>query len=138
MCAEYFAVMGDITVSNLWDLEADPGRLEANAVAWLGRADDLREAQDLVDRAANRVVDGEYWTGQTAEAFTLHRERLTADLETCAGLANEVVSALNTCADLLRYNQGLLTEERHRLAAIPVTHSGAELTFHPADEAEEL
>ena len=136
-CAGTLTVMGDITVSNLWDLEADPGRLEANAVTWLGRANDLEEVQDLVDRAANRVVDGEYWTGQTADAFTVHREKLTADLGTCAGLINEVVTALNSCADLLRYNQGLLTEERDRLAAVPVTRSGDTLTFQPADDAQE-
>ncbi|HEX6681952.1 MAG TPA: hypothetical protein VF062_04125 [Candidatus Limnocylindrales bacterium] len=129
--------MGDITVSNLWDLEADPGRIEANAVTWQGRATDLEEAQDLVDSAANRVVDGEYWTGQTADAFTRHRESLTSDLGTCAGLVNEVVTALNTCADLLRYNQSLLTEELSALSGIAVSRSGGGYTFHPADEAEE-
>jgi hypothetical protein len=110
--------------------------LEANAVTWLGRANDLEEAQDLLDRAANRVVDGEYWTGQTADAFSQHRERLTADLRTCADLAKEVVTALNTCADVLRYDQSLLTEERNRLA-VPVSHSGSDLIFHPADDDQE-
>ncbi len=129
--------MGDITVSNLWDLQADPGRLEAHAIAWQGRVTELEEAQDLIDGAANRVVDGEYWTGTTADAFTRHREKLTADLGACATLAGGVVTALNACADVLRYNQGLLTQERGLLSGIAVTRSGGELIFHPADEAEE-
>lgn len=136
-CQEYFTVVADITVSNLWDLEADPATLEANAVTWLERAADLQEAQDLIDLAANRVVDGEYWTGQTADAFTTHREKLTADLGDCAELAGQVVTALNACANLLRYNQGLLTEELNLLAAVPVTRSGRQLTFHPEDDAQE-
>lgn len=129
--------MGDISVSNLWDLEADPGKLEATAVTWQGRANNLTEAQELMDQAANRVVDGEYWTGQTADAFTTHREKLTADLGSCAELVNQVVTALNTCASVLRYNQDLLTDERNRLSGIAVSRSGDSLTFHPADETEE-
>ncbi|WP_203907676.1 hypothetical protein [Rhizocola hellebori] len=129
--------MADITVSNLWDLQADPGQLEADAITWQGRVTDLQTAQDLIDAAADRVVDGEYWTGSTADAFTVHREKLTADLGAAAALAGEVVTALNTCADVLRYNQGLLTQERCRLEGIAVTRSGGQWTFHPADEAQE-
>lgn len=129
--------MADITVPDLWDLEAEPATVEADAAAWLERAAELQEAQDLVDLAANRVVDGEYWTGQTAEAFTTHRERLTADLGACAELAGQVVAALNACANLLRYNQGLLSEEWALLAAVPLSRSGRQVTFHPADEAQE-
>jgi uncharacterized protein YukE len=135
---DWFTVadMADITTPDVWDLKAKPATLEAVQQAWKAQAGLLDEAQDTVDRAANRVVDGESWTGQTADAFDKHRLTLTTDLGESGKLAERVARALGHCAAVLRRNQGLLDDERHKLADIPVSANGGQLTFQPRDDTQ--
>ncbi|GIH08197.1 hypothetical protein Rhe02_62640 [Rhizocola hellebori] len=128
--------MADITTPDVWDLKANPATLEALEQAWKAQAGMLDEAQDTVDRAANRVVDGEFWTGQTADAFDKHRLTLTTDLGESGKLAERVSRALGHCAAVLRRNQGLLDDERHRLADVPVLANAGQLTFQPRDDSQ--
>jgi hypothetical protein len=128
--------MADIATADLWNLQADPVTLDTLGQAWTAQAAILIGAQDTVDRAAARVIGGEAWTGLTAEAFDSHRKKLTADLAECGQLAGKVARALGYCAEVLRRNQGLLDDERQKLAGIAVSANGDQLTFHPEDDQQ--
>lgn len=125
-----------VVTGDVWDLSAAPGTLEEMAQAWRQVKDAMLAAQSTVDTSAQQVFDGEAWTGQTADSYNGHRLRVTGDLGTSAASAASVAETLEYLAGVLRFNQELLAQERARLAGVRVTGDGAQLTFHPADEAQ--
>src|SRR5258708_13520094 len=72
-----------VTVDDLWDLAAEPGRLAAAAVVWRAVAADARAARDQLDRAAAPLA-GAAWAGDAAESYQWHRGKLGRDLDRLA------------------------------------------------------
>lgn len=82
----------------IWNLEADPEALEAVANAWKSQIKQLSWAADTITGAANRVIGGDSWAGETAERYEQHRRKLVADLElqeVFRGGADELRQELN-------------------------------------------
>jgi hypothetical protein len=120
-----------ITTADVWDLRADPGRLELLAEAWRGLGSKVRSAEGKINDAAKAVFANEHWTGDTADSFNGYRKRLTADIERAAAWADNIAHTLDLTATTLRVQQGLLDEERDRLKAVPASTSTDGLTFRP-------
>lgn len=118
---------------DLWKLEADPGVLETLAESWKAQVKQLSWAADTINAAANRVVGGDAWAGETAERYDQHRRKLVADLDDCAELAGRVGRALGECAQTLRHHELLLNTERLKLANIRSDSAG---NYYPANEQE--
>jgi hypothetical protein len=123
-------------VADLWDLAANPDILEHLEAAWKSQIKQLSWAADTINGAANRVIGGGTWAGETADRYNEHRRKLVKDLDDCAELAGKVAGALGATAEVLRHNQELLTRERQKLAGIRSDNAGGELMFRPADRRE--
>lgn len=124
-------------VSDLWDLEANTGTLDALENAWKSQVEQVSWAADTINDTSNRVIRGQAWEGETAERFDQHRKKLVADLDKCADLTGKVARALGECAQILQHNQSLLSNERQKLANIKSDNAaGGQLTFHPANDQE--
>lgn len=103
-------------MGNPFELEARPEVLEAFQDAWKVQVEKLSWAADTINSAANRVIGGEAWEGETAERYEAHRRKLVADLDDCAEQAGKVADALAECAQVLRSGQNSLDAERQKLA----------------------
>ncbi|MEV4617426.1 hypothetical protein AB0J74_01760 [Asanoa sp. NPDC049573] len=123
-------------VPDLWDLAADPDSLDRLEAAWKAQVKQLSWAADTINAAANRVIGGDSWAGETADRYDQHRRTLVKDLDDCAELAGKVARAIGGSAEVLRHNQALLTAERQKLAGIRSDNAGGQLMFYPADEDE--
>lgn len=122
-----------ITTTDLWDLKADPARLDTLATTWRSLGTKVSTAESLINDAAHTVFSREHWTGDTAESFNDYRKRLTADVERFGKWADNVADLLSYTATVLRVQQGLLDDERGKLGAVPATSDLAGLTFRPRD-----
>ncbi|MFC7592566.1 WXG100 family type VII secretion target [Nonomuraea antimicrobica] len=122
-----------ITTTDVWDLRADPGRLEMLATAWRSLGSKVQSAEGTVNDAAQRVFSREDWTGDTADSFNDYRKRLTGDIERAGAWADNIAQTLELTATTLRVQQGLLDDERDRLSAVPASTDAQGVTFRPAD-----
>ncbi|MEV0619435.1 hypothetical protein AB0I81_39375 [Nonomuraea sp. NPDC050404] len=120
-----------ITTDDLWDLRADPGRLELLGKAWRALGSGARSAEGKINDAAKDVFSKEYWTGDTADSFNGYRKRLTADIERAAAWADNIGRTLDLTATTLRVQQGLLDDERDKLKSVPADTGTDTLTFRP-------
>ncbi|MDF2711734.1 MAG: hypothetical protein K0R62_7386 [Nonomuraea muscovyensis] len=122
-----------ITTTDLWDLNADPERLEKLAETWRSLGTKVTSAEGLINDAAQQVFAKEYWTGDTATSFNGYRKKFTADVELFGKWAANVADVLTYTATVLRVQQGLLNEERKRLNGVPSSSDYTGLTFRPRD-----
>ncbi|NUW31485.1 hypothetical protein HTZ77_08615 [Nonomuraea sp. SMC257] len=125
-----------ITTTDLWDLKADPGRLEVLAGTWRALGTKVGSVEGLINDAAHTVFAKEHWTGDTAKSFNDYRKKFTADVERFGAWAVNVAELLGYTATVLRVQQGLLDDERKKLAAVPTTTDLTGLTFRPRDAKE--
>ncbi|GAA3472657.1 hypothetical protein GCM10018965_072100 [Nonomuraea roseola] len=125
-----------ITTTDLWDLKADPVRLDTLANTWRGLGTKVSSVENLINDAAHMVFSKENWTGDTAESFNDYRKKFTADVERFGKWAANVADLLSYTATVMRVQQGLLDEERKKLNAVPVTTDLVGLTFRPRDAEE--
>jgi Ca2+-binding RTX toxin-like protein len=125
-----------VTVDDLWDLAAEPGRLAAAAVVWRAVAADARAARDLLDRAAAPLA-GAAWAGDAAESYQWHRGRLGRDLDQLAKAGDDTAAALDGTAALLRRGQAQLDDAWGRLAgAVAHRRQAGSVTLCPADAGQ--
>jgi hypothetical protein len=122
--------------ADLFDLQANPAAIDALEDAWKAQVKQLSWAADTINGAANRVMGGEAWLGETADRYDQHRRKLIADLDSCAELVGKVARALGECAQILRSGQDQLTTERQKLVKIRSDNAGGKLTFYPQDEQQ--
>ncbi|MEU0571618.1 hypothetical protein ABZ297_40350 [Nonomuraea sp. NPDC005983] len=125
-----------ISTSDLWNLEADPARLETLAETWRTLGSRARSAQGKVHDAAQHVFSKEHWTGLTADSFNDYRKRLTSDVEVFGAWATNIADTLDITATTLRVQQGLLDDEKKKISAVPSTTDLSGVTFHPKDEEQ--
>lgn len=125
-----------ITTSDLWDLGADPARLEMIAQTWRKLGSKAGAAEDKVNKAAQAVFSKEHWTGDTADSFNAYRKKLTADVELFGAWAANVAGVLDITATVLRVQQGLLDDERKKLGGVRSTTDYTGVTFHPKDATQ--
>lgn len=123
-------------VDDLWDLKADPATIDSLEQAWKAQVKQLSWAADTITTAANRVIGGDTWQGETADRYDQHRRKLVADLDKCAELTGKVAQALGECAQVLRHNQGLLTTEKQKLSGVRSDMASGSLTFYPKNPQE--
>jgi hypothetical protein len=122
-----------IATSNLWDLEADPARLEMVADTWRSLGTKAGSAEGKVNDAAQNVFSKEHWTGDTADAFNGYRKKLTTDVDLFGRWATNIADTLDITATTLRVQQGLLDDERKKLGAVSASTDLSGVTFHPKD-----
>ena len=130
--------------ANLFDLDADPARIEQAARGIREMGERAATARGIVHRAADEVFYEGGWTGDTADSFNEHRRRLCNDLDVVAAAATGAAAATAEVAEVLRIGQGRLDDERDRTAGVevrgtPVIPGEPEqpsLIFVPKDEAE--
>ncbi|MFC4006089.1 WXG100 family type VII secretion target [Nonomuraea purpurea] len=122
-----------ITTSDVWDLRADPGRLELLAGTWRSLGSKVSGAEEKITSAAGAVFSKEHWTGDTADAFNDYRKRLADDIERAGAWADNIAQVLDLTATTLRVQQGLLDDERDKLSAVPSSADAETVTFRPAD-----
>jgi Ca2+-binding RTX toxin-like protein len=103
------APLAPITVADLWDLQADPGRIAAAAAGWRGFAARARISREAVDRRAG-ALHGDNWTGAAADTYHAHRRRFGDSVDDVADLGDQLGAALDNVAALLRRGQGLLAD----------------------------
>jgi hypothetical protein len=123
-----------VTVDDLWSLRADPPRLVVAAGAWRALSARVRDARGHIDQRAV-ALRADRWSGDTAETYHRHRERLGGDLEGAATLADTLAGELDATAGLLRRGQDLLADAWARIA-VPVSRAGGTVTFHPRRDAD--
>ncbi|MGV9678204.1 hypothetical protein ACWDSJ_23245 [Nocardia sp. NPDC003482] len=99
----------------VFDLDADLGKLGEFESVWKAQQEKLSWAADTINAAANRVVGGDHWAGGAATRFDGHRRKIVADLDAAAELAGKAATAISSCIHVLRYNQGLLNNEKAKL-----------------------
>lgn len=122
-----------ITTTDLWDLKADPVRLEKLADTWRSLGAKAGSAEKLINDAAHLVFTKDHWTGDTATSFNDYRKKFTGDVELFGKWAANVGDLLSYTATVLRVQQGLLDEERKRLNGVPASADLSGLTFRPRD-----
>lgn len=124
-----------VVVTNVWQLHADPTRLDRAAQAWRSITRAANTQADAVDKPAKKLYDGE-WAGDTADSYNDHRQKLTRDVRAVATQSKVAGDTLGVIAGTLRSAQGLLDTSWDTLTAtVPATVSGNNVTFRPADEA---
>jgi Ca2+-binding RTX toxin-like protein len=123
--------LAPITVADLWDLHADPGRIAATAAGWRAFAYRARLSREGVDRRAG----GLHWAGDAADTYQTHRKRFGDGVDDVADLAGQLGGALDGVAALLRRGQGLLADA----FATITTRSDRfrdSVTFHPHEPSD--
>lgn len=119
-----------------FDLDATPARLESAAIG-MRRIGTLAEtAQDTVDVAAHSVSSEGAWRGSTAASYQRHRRRLTGALGELSTAADDAATALAEIATVLRRGQGMLDDERARLADIRQEQRDEGWLYGPQDDEE--
>jgi Ca2+-binding RTX toxin-like protein len=118
-------------MSNLWDLKADPGRIESAATGWRAVAAGVRSGHQPVADQAVALLDGG-WSGSTAETYREHLRRLGADVSETAGTADRIAGALDRLAWALRSGQNLLADALVAVTrSMPTTVGVDQVAFRP-------
>jgi uncharacterized protein YukE len=125
-----------VSAGNLWQLEADPGRIEQAARAWQLYARQARASSQDIDDRVGRIY-GNGWTGTTADTYDEHRRKLNKDIRGGADLADQIADALERAAASLRSTQTALDQSLHAITSqVPGASTASGLEFYPADEAD--
>ncbi|MGY1901244.1 hypothetical protein [Nocardia gipuzkoensis] len=127
-----------MTVTVVYDLDADLAKLGTYESAWKAQKEKLSWAADTINTAANNVV-GRGWEGDAAGRYDGHRRKLVADLDECADLAGKAAVAVEACISTLRFNQGQLDSEKAKIKGkVRITEygSGGMVELSPDDEDE--
>jgi hypothetical protein len=125
-------------VQDLWNLHATPATLQQAAGDWRALQLASVSAQGTVNAAAHEVLAGGGWRGDAADAYDEHRTKLTADLGELGAWAGSVADALDAMAWVLASAQDQLDQQWAALtAAVPSVHDGKQVTFQPADAAQQ-
>ncbi len=124
-----------IRSDNLWDLKAEPHRIDDAADGWRSLARAARDHADTVDRPAQRLHESD-WRGDTAETYHEHRLKLTGDMREVARIADSAADALSDTAANLRSAQSRLDESWTTVTACPHSVAGDSVTFQPRDDAD--
>ncbi|MGW4942369.1 M91 family zinc metallopeptidase [Actinoplanes sp. NPDC004185] len=120
-----------VTLDNVWELEADPGALDRAAEQWRGFARAASAARDSVDDAA-APLRGEAWSGDAADTYHDHREKLGRAVDEVVEAADSFGVALGNVSGLLRTAQSALADALARAtAAVPATVTSVSVTFRP-------
>jgi Ca2+-binding RTX toxin-like protein len=120
-----------ITVDNIWNLQADPGRILGAANGWRAMAAAAQAARDTVETPAAAVV-GDRWSGAAADSYRQHQRRLGADVSDVGSAASAVSDALERVYHLIRTAQGALDAGLLRLGeSVPYRADEAAVTFRP-------
>jgi uncharacterized protein YukE len=125
-----------VSAGNLWDLQANPARIEQAARAWQLYARQARaSSQDIDDRVGRIYGDG--WTGDTADTYDEHRRKLNKDIRGGADLADQIADALERAAAAVRSAQSALDQSLHAITSqVPGASTATGLEFYPADEGD--
>jgi hypothetical protein len=115
-----------IVTPNLWDLGADPARLESAAAAWRRMAG---TAEQSAITAARRLI---------ANGSRAFHGTVVSDLRAYARLVTLIADVLDETAAALRHWQGWLTSDLATLAAsVPLsTLDDDRLRFAPVDTGQ--
>jgi Ca2+-binding RTX toxin-like protein len=124
-----------ITVTNVWKLNADPGRISTAVTGWQAVAKAARQAQATVDTPAGKLV-GDAWSGDASDTYHDHLRRFGADVTDTATAADNVAGALDGAYQALRNAQDHLDNSFATVARI-VAYSlvGDMVSFYPLDDA---
>jgi Effector protein/RTX calcium-binding nonapeptide repeat (4 copies) len=126
-----------ITVTNLWDLKAEPGQISGAAQAWQRFAGKARSSRQTIDRPAS-ALRGDAWSGDASDTYHHHRGKVGGDIDESAEVAGKISGALESVAGSLRSAQGMLTESLSAVRGrIPTSVSGDQVTFSPR-KAEDI
>ncbi|MCM6773907.1 hypothetical protein NDR87_10540 [Nocardia sp. CDC159] len=119
------------------DLDADLGQLGEFEAGWKAQKEKLSWAADTINNAARTVVGG-HWAGPASERYDQHRRKLVADLDEGAELAGKAATAVGACIHVLRFNQGLLNNEKAKLdGKVAIREYGSGLIeLMPTDEEQ--
>src|SRR6266545_551757 len=125
-----------VRIDNLWDIKAEPGRISAAATAWRIFATRARSSHEVVDRHAGQL-QGDKWSGDTADTYHWHLSKFDRDLDLVAGLAEQVAGGLDGAAAVLRRGQDLLSTAWSTISgAVSASICHDKVTFQPRDDAQ--
>lgn len=93
----------------MWDLDADPAKLDAAATGWSTVQEQLTGTAGDVDTASKAVVKAG-WEGDDADAYDEHRRLLVKDIDKAATAAGKISTHLGLAAGSLRTAQADLDE----------------------------
>ena len=113
----------------MWELEANPGRIESAATAWrrLGKA--ATTVGDDLDADTKKLL-GSDWAGKARDSFGQHQGKVITSLDGASTSAEKLAGTLDGVADLLRRYQNALDTDRERImGAVPSWRSGGEIVF---------
>lgn len=117
----------------LWDLRADPARLDAVAASWETFASTGDTVATDLDSAARRVFD-DGWAGDTRESYESHVKKVRNTLADFRAKAMSVAAPLRTMAEVLRAKQYQLTCALARMRLeFPHAEGDGTIRFLPAD-----
>ncbi|HZM78792.1 MAG TPA: M91 family zinc metallopeptidase [Candidatus Limnocylindrales bacterium] len=115
--------------ASLWELEANPGRIEAAAGAWRRLATACDTIGNDLDSGARPVLDSD-WEGSARDSFAEHQTKVIASLDSANTYATRLVGDLEAIADLLRRYQNMLSSNRDGLVhAVPGYSTGTDIVF---------
>lgn len=120
----------------VWDLDADPDKLDTAATGWNAIHLQLNSTGNDVNTASKAVVKAG-WEGADADAYDDHRRKLVKDTDLAAIAASQISNHLGMVSGSLRTAQSHLDESWATVAGIPHSLHGTSVVFQPADEAEQ-
>ncbi len=115
--------------ASLWELEANPGRIESAAAAWRRLGQATTRVGDDLDADTKKLL-GSDWAGNARDSFGQHQGKVIASLDGATTHAEKLAGQLDGVADLLRRYQNALDTDRERImGAVPSWRSGGEIVF---------
>ncbi|GIH09349.1 hypothetical protein Rhe02_74160 [Rhizocola hellebori] len=113
----------------LWELEANPGRIEAASAAWRRLGKSTTTIGDDLDADTKKLL-GSDWAGKARDSFAQHQGKVITSLDGASTSAEKLAGTLDGVADLLRRYQSALDTDRERIMkAVPSWRSGGEIVF---------
>ncbi|HCT75801.1 MAG TPA: calcium-binding protein [Micromonosporaceae bacterium] len=115
--------------AGLWQLEANPGRIEAAAAAWRRLAKAGTTIGDDIDGDTKKLL-GSQWAGKARDSFAAHQGKVIASLDGASTHGDKLAVQLDAIADLLRRGQSALDTEREKITkAVHNFRSGGDIVF---------
>ncbi len=122
--------------TSLWELEANPGKIDAAAGAWRRLGTGCETVGTDLNADSRPVLDSA-WEGSARDSFAAHQGKVITSLDSADTHATRLAGDLEAIADLLRRYQNLLSANRDGLVgAVPGYSTGSDLVFQCDTDGE--